>query len=65
MAKENEKVERKPSTENANSDLFGTNSEIARKLKQYYEDIVSDEVPDRFAELLAQLEKTDASSTRE
>ncbi|WP_315924899.1 NepR family anti-sigma factor [Mesorhizobium sp. SP-1A] len=42
-------------------DPLGTNSEIGRKLKQYYDDLVSDEVPDRFAQLLAQLEQTEAA----
>ncbi|MCX7303836.1 MAG: NepR family anti-sigma factor [Hyphomicrobiales bacterium] len=37
------------------ADPLGTNSEIGRKLKQYYDDLVSDEVPDRFAALLSQL----------
>ncbi len=36
-------------------DPLGSNSEIGRKLKQYYDDLVSDEVPDRFAQLLSQL----------
>jgi hypothetical protein len=40
-------------------DPLGPNSEIGRKLKQYYDDLVSDEVPDRFAQLLAQLEKAE------
>ncbi len=40
----------------ANADPLGANSEIGRKLKQYYDDLVSDEIPDRFASLLAQLE---------
>lgn len=35
---------------------LGANSEIGRKLKQYYDDLVTEEVPDRFAELLRQLE---------
>jgi hypothetical protein len=43
----------------AAADPLGPNSEIGRKLKQYYDDLVSDEVPDRFAALLAQLEKTE------
>ena len=30
--------------------------EIGRKLKQYYDELVSDDVPDRFAQLLSQLE---------
>ena len=42
-------------------DPLGANSEIGRKLKQYYDDLVSDEVPDRFAELLARLEKAESS----
>lgn len=41
------------------NDPLGANSEIGRKLKQYYDDLVSDEVPDRFAELLSQLEKAE------
>lgn len=39
-----------------NSDSLGTNSEIGRKLRQYYDEIVSQDVPDRFADLLSQLE---------
>ena len=38
------------------ADLLGPNSEIGRKLKQYYDDLVSDDVPDRFADLLSKLE---------
>ena len=41
---------------NGSSDPLGANSEIGRKLKQYYDELVSDEVPDRFAQLLSQLE---------
>lgn len=44
-------------------DPLGTNSEIARKLKQYYDDIVSEEVPDRFTSLLSQLEEREESSS--
>lgn len=44
----------------AAGDPLGTNSEIGRKLKQYYDDLVSDEVPERFAQLLSQLEKAEA-----
>ncbi len=39
------------------SDLLGVNTEIGRKLKQYYDELVSDEVPERFAQLLSQLER--------
>lgn len=38
------------------SDPLGPNSEIARKLRQYYDELVDDDVPDRFADLLRQLE---------
>jgi len=38
---------------------LGANSEIGRKLKQYYDELVSDEVPDRFAQLLSQLERAE------
>lgn len=38
------------------SDPLGANSEIGRKLKQYYDELVSEEVPDKFADLLKQLE---------
>jgi hypothetical protein len=43
------------------SDPLGANSEIGRKLKQYYNDLVSDEVPDRFSDLLSQLEQTESA----
>lgn len=38
---------------------LGPNTEIGRKLKQYYDDLVSEGVPDRFAQLLAKLEKAE------
>ena len=40
---------------------LGVNSEIGRKLKQYYDDLLTDEVPDRFADLLSQLEKAETT----
>lgn len=45
----------------ATADPLGSNSEIGRKLKQYYDELVSDEVPDRFASLLSQLEKAETA----
>jgi hypothetical protein len=44
---------------NGTKNPLGANSEIGRKLKQYYDELVSDEVPDRFAQLLAQLEQAE------
>lgn len=49
---------RKTSTQN---EPLGSNSEIGRKLKQYYDGLVSEEVPDRFADLLNQLEQRETS----
>jgi hypothetical protein len=46
------------------ADPMGANSEIGRKLKQYYEEIVSEEIPDRFSLLLSQLEKAEASQKK-
>jgi hypothetical protein len=40
-------------------DLLGSNSEIARKLKQYHDELLSLEVPERFAELLGKLEQAE------
>jgi hypothetical protein len=40
-------------------DLLGSNTEIARKLKQYHDELLSLEVPDRFGELLTRLEKAE------
>ncbi|MCA0275659.1 MAG: hypothetical protein LCH86_06625 [Proteobacteria bacterium] len=44
---------------------LGASSEIGRKLKQYYDDLVSDEVPDRFAQLLAQLEQAEPAQQKD
>ena len=46
-------------------DPLGANSEIGRKLKQYYDDLVSDQVPDRFAQLLSQLEQAESPAKKE
>ena len=47
------------------TDPLGVNSEIGRKLKQYYDDLVSHEVPDRFSELLRDLEAAEATRKRD
>lgn len=46
-------------------DPLGSNSEIGRKLKQFYDGIVSDDVPDRFMDLLSKLEKADTSRSKD
>lgn len=48
----------------AAAEMLGPNSEIGRKLKQYYDDLVSDEVPDRFAQLLSQLEQAEPAQKK-
>lgn len=40
------------------ADPLGSNSQIGQRLKQYYDELVSEEVPDRFADLLRRLEQT-------
>ncbi|AWC22106.1 NepR family anti-sigma factor [Aminobacter sp. P9b] len=44
---------------------LGANSEIGRKLKQYYDELVSDDVPDRFAQLLSQLEEAEPAQQKD
>ncbi|WP_187968380.1 NepR family anti-sigma factor [Aquibium microcysteis] len=41
-------------------DPLGTNSEIGRKLREYYDGLMTPEVPDRFTELLSQLETAES-----
>lgn len=38
---------------------LGANAEIGRKLKQYYDAILSEDIPDRFSQLLGQLDKAE------
>lgn len=49
----------------SSADLIGTNSEIGRKLRQYYDGLVAEEVPDRFAQLLQQLDKAETAGKAE
>ena len=61
------KNENDPSGSNARKIAapLGANSEIGRKLKQYYDELVSDEVPDRFAQLLSQLEQAEPAQKKD
>lgn len=45
------------------ADPLGANSEIGRKLRQYYEELASEEVPEKFADLLKQLENREKTAT--
>lgn len=47
----------------AGADPLGPNSEIGKKLRDYYNGLVEEAVPDRFSQLLSQLEA--AESTRD
>ncbi|WP_367717353.1 NepR family anti-sigma factor [Nitratireductor sp. GISD-1A_MAKvit] len=46
-----------------NDDPLGANSEIGRKLRQYYDDLIGEEIPDRFSDLLSQLEQKSGAGT--
>lgn len=46
----------------AHKDPLGPNSEIGRKLRQYYDELVAEAVPDRFQDLLRQLEEREKES---
>jgi len=55
--------QRPPRKSTSSADLLGANSEIARKLKQYHDELLSLEVPDRFGDLLSKLEETEKTAT--
>ena len=65
MTKKDIAVEAAKHRRPAIADPLGTNSEIGRKLKQYYDELVSDDVPDRFAALLAQLESAEPAQKKD
>lgn len=49
-----------PAREEASSaEMLGSNSEIARLLKRHHDDLMSLDVPDRFAEQLRRLEQAE------
>lgn len=53
------------SRKQASQEIIGANSEIGRKLRQFYDEIASESVPDRFAQLLDQLDKAETSRNGE
>jgi hypothetical protein len=65
MTKKDTAVEAAKNRRPAMAEPLGPNSEIGRKLKQYYDELVSDVVPDRFAALLAQLENADPAQKKD
>jgi hypothetical protein len=46
-------------------EALGSNSEIGRKLKQLYDEVLSEEVPDRFSRLLADLEQAEGTRKKD
>ncbi|EIM72335.1 hypothetical protein A33O_20041 [Nitratireductor aquibiodomus RA22] len=44
-------------------DPLGANSEIGRKLRQYYDDLIAEDIPDRFSDLLNKLEQKSSADT--
>ena len=52
-------------TTRRNSQALGANYEIGKKVKQYYDDLVSEQVPDRFAELLAKLDQAEPARNKD
>lgn len=64
MSRDEAKVQNAASANaNGKAEGLGTNSQIGRKLKQYYDDLVTDEVPDKFLELLTRLDSTEKSQS--
>ncbi|MFN4272264.1 MAG: NepR family anti-sigma factor [Aliihoeflea sp.] len=60
MAEDNKTPKRQA---NGKAGSLGPHSEIGRKLKQYYDDLVTEEVPDRFTDLLRQLEESEQKNS--
>lgn len=48
---------------NGKAPELGNNSEIGRKLKLYYDELITEDVPDRFTDLLKQLERTESPAS--
>ncbi len=44
---------------------LGPNTALARKLKEYYDELITSDVPDRFSQLLAQLERTETEPKKD
>lgn len=65
MSDEENTVQQEAARQGGHLDPLGTNSEIGRKLKQFYDGIVSDQVPDRFMDLLSKLEAADPARKKD
>ena len=49
----------------SNGSALGVNTEIGRRLKQYYDEILSEAVPERFDQLLRQLEQAEPTAKKD
>lgn len=65
MSDEKNTMQQEAAWQGGHLDPLGTNSEIGRKLKQFYDGIVSDQVPDRFMDLLSKLEAADPAQKKD
>lgn len=54
-------LQRKSAKRGSQADPLGPNSQIGRKLRQYYDELVTEDIPDRFSELLSELERKEKS----
>lgn len=65
MTRQTSSVSKAGEARHRDGEPLGANSEIGRKLKQYYDELVSDDVPDRFAQLLSQLEEAEPAQQKD
>jgi hypothetical protein len=65
MSRERKPARRVPASRVGSAEILGANSEIARKLGEYYEELVSHEIPERFVELLTQLERAQTAAKKD
>ncbi|MGE0500850.1 MAG: NepR family anti-sigma factor [Rhizobiaceae bacterium] len=50
---------------NGSGNVLGANSEIAKRLKEYYDGIAAEAVPDRFADLLSRLDGVEPTQKKD
>ena len=64
MSKDSLGVGAPNSSRNGAGDPLGVNTQIARKLKEYYDGLVTPDIPDRFAELMKQLDQAEPQQSK-
>jgi hypothetical protein len=63
MPKSEKKTTGRAAGGNGSAETLGPHSEIGRKLKQYYDELITEEVPERFTILLRQLEEKESDTS--